>query len=69
MKQTEFWLGVCIYAAILLASFSSRLYPLMNKPLLSGIETFWHSKLSANHGSFSPIQPKRVPVREELTRG
>jgi hypothetical protein len=51
MKSTEIWLGVCIYAAILLASFSSRLYPLMNKPLWLGIETFWHSQLSVNHGS------------------
>jgi hypothetical protein len=69
MKHTEFWLGVCVYAAILLASFSSRLYPMMNKPLLPEIETFWHSKLSANHDSSSPIPLKRVPVREELTRG
>jgi len=69
MKRTEFWLGVCVYTAILLASFSSSLYPLMNKPLLSVIETFWHSQLSANHGSFSSTHSFRAPVREELNRG
>jgi hypothetical protein len=69
MNRNEFWLGVCVYTAILLASFSGSLYPLMNKPLLSVIETFWHSRLSANHGSFSPIHLKSVPVREELSRG
>ena len=51
MKRTEFWLAVCIYAFILLTSFSGQFYLLMNKPLLSEIESFLHSGMRESRGA------------------
>jgi|GEM_PF-3295479 hypothetical protein len=64
MKRYEFWLGVCLLAAILSAIFSGSLWPLFNQPLYPKLEAFFHSDRS----HFSN-QSYRVPFREEQPRG
>jgi len=68
MKRDEFQLAVCLLGTLLLAIFARPISHTLNQPVLPRIEALLHP-VHGSHGALSSHSSRKVPVREETTRG